>query len=401
MLFVKILLSALSTASRDRRELAVVKELGADTIALAKAEKEGVSPGIQGVDIRNITTRPLGERMPAILNRVVSLFTWASYARKLHADVISGHDLPGLTVAWISTWFTPRRRRPLLVYDAHEFELGRVERNRLVNAMIGAYERFLMNRCAFSIMVNDGIADETARIHRLKERPVVVRNTPYNWKLDQDVTRSTRAMMCARLGVPDDTFITMYHGMLFPVRGIELMLEATKLVSGTVLVVIGSGDEDYLESLKSMCRELCIEDRVLFLPIVENSELWKYTSAADLGLIALRPLMQNAYFSLPNKLFENIQSMTPVVISNLPEQKKLVEKYDIGLTFKPSDAADLAAKIAQLRDDRELYARFKRKLVKAKEELCWENEKKALADAYRDLFARISDAERMQRCPPT
>ena len=51
-----------------------------------------------------------------------------------------------------------------------------------------------MRRCAFSIMVNDSIADEVQKIHALKQRPVVIRSTPYCWELDEaEIERNPRS----------------------------------------------------------------------------------------------------------------------------------------------------------------------------------------------------------------
>ena len=49
-----------------------------------------------------------------------------------------------------------------------------------------------MKRCAFSIMVNDSIADEVQQIHKLKERPIVVRSTPNNWQIDSKACKKVR-----------------------------------------------------------------------------------------------------------------------------------------------------------------------------------------------------------------
>ena len=58
--------------------------------------------------------------------------------------------------------------------------------------MIAWLEKFLMNKCVFSIMVNDSIADEVQRIYKLKERPLVIRSVPNYWNIDPDVCKEKR-----------------------------------------------------------------------------------------------------------------------------------------------------------------------------------------------------------------
>ncbi len=392
MRFVKVFFGSMSLGGRDLKEISVVKELGADVDAFAKPELDGSSYDLKEGEMHYITNRPLGEKAPVALNRILCLFTWAKAIRKLKPDVISGHDLPGLTSAWISTWFTPKKKRAKLVYDAHEFEIGRsYNRSKLAGRFVAKYERFMMKRCAMSIVVNNSIADEVTRIHKLKQRPVVIRNVPRYAKLDPSEIAATRSMMMERLNVPDDTFLLMYHGMISPVRGADLLLRAAAMTEHTAVVLLGNGTEQYLDTLRELCEQLGISDRVIHLPAVPRDELWKYTGAVDAGVIALPPVILNNVFSMPNKLFENVQSLTPLITSDFPEMASIVKGYDIGLTFDPLSIEQLAERINTLRTDRELYARFKHNLVKAKEDLCWEKEKTTLLKAYAEVFDGIKE----------
>ena len=195
-LVLKLASNTWENASRDKRELSVFRELGYDVLVMAKGKPEdkGRVEEIDGYRVMRYSTRPLGGRVPAQINRFFSLFTWTSYVRKLKPDVISAHDLmPCLIIAWLSTWF--QRKKPKLIYDSHEFELGRNtggRRGKIATFMIGKTEKFLMKRCVLSIMVNDSIADEVQRIHKLKERPLVIRNVPEYWTIDPEVCKQTR-----------------------------------------------------------------------------------------------------------------------------------------------------------------------------------------------------------------
>jgi len=392
MKVLKILFSCLSAASRDRRELSVVMDMGAEAVVMSKEETPGTPYCIEGPTVYHPTTRPLGNRFPAAINRIVSLFTWARFARKQHADIITGHDLPGMTAALLSTCFMRKSKRPYLVYDAHEFELGRTKRSRLATAFIRKYEKFVIKRSSFTIIPNQPIADEIVKQYRLSadKYPIVARNTPYNWELDDEVIANTRRALCEQLNVPDDTTITLYHGVVMPVRGVEVLLEATTMLENTAVVVLGRITDEYRSELKKKCEQLNIAERVLFLDPVPNYELWKYVGAADIGVISTLATVANCFFSTPNKLFENIQALTPLAASDLPIIKSIIEQYDVGLTFPAGDAKAMAEAIRRMRDDREMYARFKHNLLRAKEELCWENEKKPMQEAYRALFAKVN-----------
>ncbi len=386
---LKICANTWDSASRDKRELSLCRDLGAETLVMAKGapgdsfRKEEVS----GFPVYRFSTRPLGTaRWLTPLNQILSLFVWGRKARKFRPDVITGHDLPGLFVGYLSNFGNPHKAA--LVYDSHEFEIGRaVRRSRLQIWLVTHLERFLMKRCAFSIMVNDFIADEVQRIHRLKERPVVARNVPSYWELDPAEAARVRSGLLEKLGLPEGTFLTMYHGALMPERGIENLLRAVALTPGTAAVVLGNGNESYVSSLHALCRELGAADRVLFHPAVPVEALRNYAGAADMGVSLLQPVVRNHILALPNKFFENIQSLTPVIVSDFPAISSLLRHYGIGLPVNPESPEDIAAAIRRMRDDREFYAACKENLKRAKEELCWEREKTALEEAYRRILS--------------
>jgi len=185
-LALKVVGGTWENASRDKRELSVYKELGYEVAVVAKgnASDRGRSEIIDGFKVYRLTTRPLGAKAPDTFNRFLSIFYWAKFVRKLHPEVISGHDLiPGLTISWLASLFTSKKT--WLIYDSHEFEMGRnQERSKIVKILIKWWEGFLLKKCAFAIMVNDTIADAVKEIHKLRNKPISVRSTPNNWKLN-------------------------------------------------------------------------------------------------------------------------------------------------------------------------------------------------------------------------
>ena len=219
----KYMFSGYQFASRNKRELSVARDLGWDVLVCDVAEPSGPAV-IDGFQFEHRSRRRLS---PNWLLRQFQL-VWGLLVvepfllRRKGADVISGHNLLGLLIAWLSTWFVPKGRRPLLVYDSHEFAIGQVSGWR--RWLIRHLESFLMRRCVFSIMVNDAIAERVQHIHGLAEKPVVVRSVPPLWVADEQKCAQRRADFCRELGVALDTFLLMYHGGVMPDRGVEVSI---------------------------------------------------------------------------------------------------------------------------------------------------------------------------------
>ncbi len=387
---LKISCNSWDSDSRDKRELLAYKELGADVLVMAKGAPRDIfkKDSVDNFDVLRFSTRPLGNKVPKSLNRILSIIIWAYCAKLIKPDILSCHDLSGLLIGWLSTWFVSNRKRAKLIYDSHEFELGRnTKRSRFQYLAIKYLERFLINRCVFSIMVNDTIADEVMRIHRLKKRPVVVRSTPNLWCLNNSETAKVHSMFCKLLDIPDDSFIAMYHGGIIPGRSIETLIRLVAENKNISAVILGAGESEYLIQLKLFAVSLGVEKRILFLPPVPIQNLWKYVSAADVGVITIQATVKSYYYMLPNKLFENIQSETPVICSNFPVIKSIVDKYEVGLTCQPDDIHAINACIERMRTDKAFYLQCKKNLKVAKRDLCWENEKLILQEAFKKVIS--------------
>jgi glycosyltransferase involved in cell wall biosynthesis len=385
--FVKIVPNDFVNASRDKRELSVVAEFGYEIIVVAKGEKKN-SETVDGHTIHYLSTRPLGDFKPAVkLNRLLSLFVWAAYVRGLKADCISCHDLTALIIGWLSILLIPDNKRPKLVYDSHEFEIGRnKKRSEFIIYLITTAERFLIKKCAVSMMVNDSIADEVQKIHALEKRPAVVRNVPNLWIIDNNLCDIKHKEFCEKMKMPEDTFIVMYHGRIVRNRGIENMLFAVQKINSVAAVILGNPDTKYVDELKLLIKDLKLENRVLFHEAVPLQELWQYVGAADAGIVTISNTCRSYYLSLPNKFFENIQAETPVIVSDFPELARLVKKYEIGLCCDPNDIDDIADKIEYLKNNPEIAGRFRNNMKTAKLELCWEKESQNLFDAYSKIL---------------
>lgn len=389
MKVLKISCNEWNDFSRDKRELSLYREHNAEILVMAKGgqDDKGHVEDVESFCVHRFSTRPLRGFVPTPVNRFVALFTWAFYARKFRADIISGHDIMGLFIGWLSSVMQPKEEKPILIYDAHEFEIGRsAKRARFQVFLIKHLERFLMKRSDLSMMVNDSIADEVQRIHRLKEKPIVVRNVPNYWSLDQAKVAQYRKMLREKLQVKPDAFLVSYHGAIVPDRGIEIILEAVSRLEDVYALVLGNGAQAYVTELRNLVERLGIKARVLFMPAVSIAELANYVAAVDVGFSIIQAVNKNHYLALPNKMFENIQSLTPVIASDFPEIGKLIREYGIGIAVNPENVDEIMSAILRLKTDRSFYDKCKQNLAKAKEELCWEVEKKVLADAFIQLI---------------
>ena len=118
---------------------------------------------------------------------------------------------------------------------------------------------------------------------------------------------------------------------------------------------MGNSDDEYRRTLEEIAAKCGAAERLRFLPPVPVNEIWKYAGAMDVGIMPIENLCLSYYYTLPNKFFENVQSLTPVICSDLPEMHRLVDEYGIGLVCEPENVDDLAQCLERMRTDREFY----------------------------------------------
>ena len=111
-------------------------------------------------------------------------------------------------------------------------------------------------------------------------------------------------------------------------------------------------------------------------------ELLNFTLVSDIGVSLDKPTGLNYLYSLPNKLFDYIHCHLPVVVSDLPEVKKIVSHYELGLIIPSHNPDDIANTLNKILNDENLYQTLKKNTFRASTELTWSNERKVLEKLY-------------------
>jgi glycosyltransferase involved in cell wall biosynthesis len=195
---------------------------------------------------------------------------------------------------------------------------------------------------------------------------IVVRNLPRYYKSPMHFD------VHSNLQIDKTKKIILYQGLILKGRGIELIYNVLKDLPDYVFVVVGGGDfESYYKELSA---KMDLVDQVYFLGKLTQKELPKVTSAANVGVALIENLSVSYYYALPNKLFEYIMAEVPVLVSNLPQMKEIVDKYEVGFGVNTDNKEEIISALKKLSSDSELYNRFKKNCKKASEELNWEKE---------------------------
>jgi glycosyltransferase involved in cell wall biosynthesis len=253
-------------------------------------------------------------------------------------------------------------RHKKLIYDSHELftEVPELIGRPLIKFLWGIQERIFIKRAKAVITVSEGVANELKKRYRLNGveviKNVALRTSTETFKENQPTI--------------------IYQGALNIGRGIELAIEMMKQLPCYKLLIAGTGDIEI--KLRRQMLESNLTDRVQFLGQLAPENLRLITPKAWLGLSLEEDMGLNYRYALPNKLFDYIAANVPVLVSDLPEMRKIVEGYEIGIVANSRNPIDLANQIADLFDDKKRYEIILKNVKKAAELLIWQNEEPKL-----------------------
>jgi glycosyltransferase involved in cell wall biosynthesis len=321
-------------------------------------------------------------RIPSIFWNPRRLFV--EKAIELDADVYHAHDLFALDIAFVAARVTGAR----LVYDSHELWYSRVKYNyraRLIRRLLYLVrERALIGDADRVIMVSSPTAE------LLKERyavhdPVVIRNVPLPM-----APLPSPVNLRDKLQIGGDKKILLHLGGIHKWRGFEQMLEVLARNEQLVLLAIGGGNQEsaYERHCEEIAGRLRVRDRFNILKAMPFDEMMAHARGADVGMCLTQNINLHYYTTLSNKFFDYALAGLPIVASDFPVMRELVDKYHIGKLVDPADAKDIELKTAEILWNNETYQEMRRNCSRLIEENNWERESEKLLEIYDEIPVR-------------
>lgn len=288
------------------------------------------------------------------------------------ADVYHFHDPELLPFA---VWLRLKGRR--VIYDAHEDYVEdlrerpymlRFGRNAFL-AVVDFVERFCARRMSGVIGATDYIAQKFAADGNVA---VAIRNFPRTDELW--TAQPTRQVAERRFG---------YVGNIMRTRGITEMIDACEL-AGVTLMLAGNFET---EDLHAGAVAQPGWKRVVELGHQGRKELPPMLGNCLAGLVLFHP-EKNWIVSGPLKLFEYMSAGLPVLASNFPLWKQIVEGNHCGICVDPLDVGAIAAALRWICDNpEEARAMGERGRQAIREQFNWEREVGELERFYEKMAA--------------
>jgi glycosyltransferase involved in cell wall biosynthesis len=246
-----------------------------------------------------------------------------------------------------------------LVYDSHEWWAGRRREQRptpLVDLRESRLERRLALAADVVLTVSDGIAERFR-----------------SWGApDVHVVRNTFPAQAVPPRPVDTVRGLVYAGRIDASRDLDTLFRAVEEGLGLPVSLVGPADPTFLQGRR-------LPAGVTLQSVVEPDEVDALLRRAGAALVTLDDSCDNHRLALPNKLYQAVRAGVPVVASDLPEMRRVVQAYGIGELYAPGDASGLVAAVRRVTDRSSAYAA---PLARARRELSWSTDSAVLLSAY-------------------
>jgi glycosyltransferase involved in cell wall biosynthesis len=282
-----------------------------------------------------------------------------SRAKALNGDLYHLHD-PELLL-W--AWFLRKSGRPV-IYDMHEFVPGTITTRPWIPSAARRLLGFIWKR--FEKLV-------------LRDMPVVFAESAYSnyygWVNRSAIVLNFPEVESLLQIEPPKTASPriVYVGSISESRGSVVMLKAVRILQERGISVefdcVGSASPVHKQQLEQLVSKWSLKG-VRFHGYKQPADAWRIAGGATVGLAILQP-EPNYVESYPTKVFEYMALKIPVVVSDFPLYRVLVQTADCGMCVPPSDAAALATVIEDLLRSPERISRL------------GENGRRAIVETYR------------------
>ena len=307
----------------------------------------------------NRVTRPIGLYRDVIRNK---------------PDIVHIHEHRLVYLVIVIKW---RKRNIKVIYDAHEdSEHERYEHDMkkygvfLANAFVKIHGFIEHLACRHADVVIAATPHIEGLLHPYAKKITTVKNYPI-LSQEAEVTR----VGGGRIGC--------YVGGMSEDRSTTMLFEISDKISGS-LYLAGPIDKEYYSTLANNYKETQ-QKKWFYKGILNREEVERLYSICDVGVCIFKKTRNN-FYALPTKLFEYMRAGLPIVASEFPLWKEIIQGANCGVCVNENNLEDICSKINYLLDHPEEASILGKNGQHAvKQKYNWNIEEKKLLQVYKDL----------------
>jgi glycosyltransferase involved in cell wall biosynthesis len=347
------------------KECRTLVTAGYEVYLIAQYDKEEVIDGVHIVPLLKVKNR---------LERIIKQPLRAlKIALKLHADVYHLHDPELIPVGLILKILNKK-----VIFDSHEdVPLQLLSKPYLNKHILKILSRLFTVFEKFSCRHFNGIVCATPSIRekflKINPKSIDVKNYP--------LLEESKLSSCSN---KDNKMNEVcYIGGISKIRGIKELVKALELVDNIRLNLAGNFESSKLEE---EVRNMKGWKNVNYYGFVGREKVYEIMARSKAGLVTLYPTVISLN-GLPVKLFEYMLAGLPVIASNIPLWREIVEGNNCGICVDPLNPKEIVEAIKYILerpDEAKKMGKNGRRAVL--EKYNWEKEGEKLLSFYKGLL---------------
>ncbi|MCB9078069.1 MAG: glycosyltransferase family 4 protein [Anaerolineaceae bacterium] len=152
------------------------------------------------------------------------------------------------------------------------------------------------------------------------------------------------------LNLPVQRKIIGYTGHLYAWKGVATLVAAAHFLDDRYLICLVGGTTEDVADMRRLVNEQKLTKKVRVVGYVPPADIPTYLAAADILVLPNSGKQEiNRYYTSPLKLFEYMAARRPIVASDLPAVREILNDTN-AVFFRPDQPRDLAQKIQWLGD---------------------------------------------------
>lgn len=177
-------------------------------------------------------------------------------------------------------------------------------------------------RCFKIITITQGLKNELIKLD-IKEDKILVAPDGVDLDKFQPQVVETKKEIRQKLNLPLDKNIIMYTGHFYDWKGVQTLANAAQLLSDDKLVVFVGGDDFYLRKFKLRNKNY---KNILILGHRPYKQIPFYLKSADILVLPNSAQQPQVNWTSPLKMFEYMAAQKPIVASDLPSLREILNK---------------------------------------------------------------------------
>lgn len=335
------------------------------SLIVADGLGDEVNFGVRIFDVGNS-----GGRLDRMINTTSRIY---EKAKLLSADLYHFHD-PELMPAGLRL----KKNGYKVIFDSHENYsedlLDKNYINKSIRSLVSYVYRFYEKR---SVKKFDYIVTATPSIKQyfnsIGVRALDINNFPFKEEFASSF-----------ISTSEKEFDVIYIGLISEIRGVKLIVDAIEEDGFHSLAMAGTFSDHAFENDIKKSKGWT---KVRYFGHINRKEIAELLSKSRIGAVNFLPA-PNHIESQPNKIFEYMSAGLPVICSNFPLWREIIERNDCGICVDPSSTREIGIAIKYLIDNPDVASRMGangRKVILSKYN--WEAE----SDKFLKFYSEILD----------